>query len=76
MRLSKNNIKHVTVHVRDGQIYEVFVAMKSNMVSDSRTYTGEALKHLPASVKAFTQSHTETVVAEWEQEHIKNIKFA
>lgn len=78
MRLSKNNIKHVNVHIRNGEIYEVSVAMKSNRVSDVRMYTGEEIKNLPASVKAFTQSHGFAVTSETtiKNDNYTTIKFS
>ena len=38
MKLTTNNIRFVKVLVKNGITYEVHVAMKSHLVSDSRTY--------------------------------------
>lgn len=60
MRLSKENIKFVKVHMYYGVAYEFSVAMKSNRVSDLRTFgCFENLykyEKLPATVRQFIEN--------------------
>ena len=69
MRLKYDNIRHISVLSYNGNIYSVFVATKSRMVSDSRQYCNKDnegrtsisaydLDLLPKCVKKYLSDHT------------------
>ena len=57
MKLTKDNIAFVKVHLFNGVAYEYFVGMKSNKVSDSRCYgcfeNAYLFDKLPKTIRKF-----------------------
>lgn len=71
MRLTTNNIAFVKELTRDGVTYGWFVAMKSQRVSDARSYSYTPKFQLPVSVQRFIAERSREVFDEhdWHEEH-------
>lgn len=55
MRMSEKNIRFVTVILRDGKPWSVFVSLGNGWVSNCRQYAGN--DKLPVSVLRFMEHH-------------------
>lgn len=68
MRLSEKNIKFVKRLEKNGCIYEYYVSMKSNRVSDSRMFYNTAREDLPKAVQNFMNKRNEEIFGNPDEE--------